>query len=178
MRHTIFTLIIFAALAMTGCTPATRYVPFETVRTEYLQGDTARLISLIRTLREEITQKQSRIESLIHKEQDKETVRVNENGDTISRVRIHNEYIHLEAKERSEYEHVINSQRDSIEMLKERLASVKTDSIAVPYPVERKLTKWEQTKMDLGGMAIGGTTVLAVVVAGMAVWLIKIKRRR
>lgn len=32
---------------------------------------------------------------------------------------------------------------------------IKTDSVQVPYPVERKLTKWEQTKMDAGGIAIG-----------------------
>lgn len=47
---------------------------------------------------------------------------------------------------------------------------VRTDSVAVPYPVERKLTRWEQTKMDLGGVAIG---VLAAVVCIAVVWLIK-----
>ena len=38
----------------------------------------------------------------------------------------------------------------------------KTDSVAVPYPVERELGKWEQAKMDYGGKAIG---LLAVAVA-------------
>lgn len=47
---------------------------------------------------------------------------------------------------------------------------VRTDSVAVPYPVERELTRWEQTKMDLGGVAIG---VLAAVVCIAVVWLIK-----
>lgn len=37
---------------------------------------------------------------------------------------------------------------------------IKTDSIAVPYPVERELTRWQQTKQNYGGVAI-----LAVVVA-------------
>lgn len=37
----------------------------------------------------------------------------------------------------------------------------KTDSVAVPYPVERELGKWEQAKMDYGGKAIG---LLAVAV--------------
>lgn len=32
---------------------------------------------------------------------------------------------------------------------------IKVDSIQVPYPVEKKLTRWEQTKMDAGGIAIG-----------------------
>jgi hypothetical protein len=32
---------------------------------------------------------------------------------------------------------------------------LKVDSIQVPYPIEKKLTKWEQVKMDTGGIAIG-----------------------
>lgn len=47
---------------------------------------------------------------------------------------------------------------------------VRTDSVAVPYPVERELTRWEQTKMDFGGVAIG---VLAAVACIAVVWLIK-----
>ena len=53
-----------------------------------------------------------------------------------------------------------------------------TDSIEkrVPYPVERELTKWEQTKQDVGGMAMGalGVAVLAAVIA----WMVKRKRNR
>lgn len=45
----------------------------------------------------------------------------------------------------------------------------------VPYPVERKLTRWEQTKQDFGGMAIGG--LIAVVVSAVIVWIVKLKRR-
>ena len=64
--------------------------------------------------------------------------------------------------------------------VKERTDTVykaKTDSVKVrePYPVERELTKWEQTKMDFGGMAIGG--LCAVAVLAVAVWIIKRKRR-
>ena len=64
--------------------------------------------------------------------------------------------------------------------VKERTDTVykaKTDSVRVrePYPVERELTKWEQTKMDFGGMAIGG--LCAVAVLAVAVWIIKRKRR-
>ena len=64
--------------------------------------------------------------------------------------------------------------------VKERTDTVykaKTNSVRVrePYPVERELTKWEQTKMDFGGMAIGG--LCAVAVLAVAVWIIKRKRR-
>lgn len=53
----------------------------------------------------------------------------------------------------------------------------KTDSVRVrePYPVERELTKWEQTKMDFGGMFLGG--LIAVGVAAVIVWIVKRKRR-
>lgn len=40
----------------------------------------------------------------------------------------------------------------------------KTDSVAVPYPVERELGKWEQAKIDYGGKAIG---LLAVAVSAV-----------
>lgn len=63
--------------------------------------------------------------------------------------------------------------------VKERTDTVykaKTDSVRVrePYPVERELTKWEQTQMDFGGMAIGG--LIAVVVSAVIVWIVKRKR--
>lgn len=49
-------------------------------------------------------------------------------------------------------------------------ATVDTARISVPYPVERKLTKWEQTKQDVGGMAIGG---LLIAICILVIWLIK-----
>ena len=54
----------------------------------------------------------------------------------------------------------------------------KTDSVKVrePYPVERELTKWEQTKMDFGGMFLGG--LIAVVVSAVILWIVKRKRRK
>ena len=45
---------------------------------------------------------------------------------------------------------------------------VKTDSIQVPYPVDKKLSKWQAMKMELGGWAFGGL-VFALVVVG---WLV------
>ena len=47
---------------------------------------------------------------------------------------------------------------------------MQTDSIRVPYPVEKQLSKWEQAKIDYGGMAIGGTVALVIFVV---VWLVK-----
>ena len=47
---------------------------------------------------------------------------------------------------------------------------IQRDSIRVPYPVEKSLSKWEQAKMDFGGIAIGGTIAL---VAFIVIWIVK-----
>lgn len=166
-------LCIVAGILTSGCT-STRYVPVESVRYERVEADTSKFMALINSLREEISSKESKKESLIHNE--KETVRLNENGDTIFRDRFI--YINLQSEEKKEYEYIITSQRDSINILNQRLASQKTDSIQVPYPVERPLSKWEQVKMEAGGWAIGAGSVLLVALVAVIVWLIKIRRRR
>ena len=52
--------------------------------------------------------------------------------------------------------------------------SIKTDSVHVPYPVEKKLSRWQGLKMEVGGWAIG---VLSVVVLGaigyIIMWLVR-----
>lgn len=59
------------------------------------------------------------------------------------------------------------------------IVSVKRDSVAGPYPVEKPLTKWERAKLDVGGMALGtlGAVVVAAIVA-VIVWITKRRRRR
>lgn len=52
---------------------------------------------------------------------------------------------------------------------------IKSDSIPMPYPVERELSRWEQTKMDFGGMALG---VLVGALCIAVVWLTLRQRRR
>ena len=49
---------------------------------------------------------------------------------------------------------------------------IKTDSVRVPYPVERKLSKWQQLRLDFGGWAMGLT---AIVIAFFIVWLVRSK---
>lgn len=47
---------------------------------------------------------------------------------------------------------------------------VRRDSVEVPYPVEKPLTKWQQAKQDVGGFAMGGcVALLAIAVA----WLVR-----
>ena len=59
--------------------------------------------------------------------------------------------------------------------LRDTLYIEKRDSVSVPYPVERQLTKWEATRMRLGDIS------LAVFIAGLlyvVVWLIRRRRKR
>lgn len=52
--------------------------------------------------------------------------------------------------------------------------SLKIDSIRVPYPVERKLNKWESLKMEVGGWAIGGlSAVVIALIAYIVTWLVR-----
>lgn len=41
---------------------------------------------------------------------------------------------------------------------------IKNDSIQVPYPVEKKLSRWQQVKMDVGGIALGVCSVFFILI--------------
>lgn len=49
----------------------------------------------------------------------------------------------------------------------------KTDTISVPYPVEKQLTKWQQTKVNYGGWAMGVIFVFILIVVGYMVYKLK-----
>lgn len=53
--------------------------------------------------------------------------------------------------------------------------SVRVDSVEVPYPVERKLSRWEQIKMDYGAIAMGGTAAAVILFILLIVLWIKRK---
>ena len=51
----------------------------------------------------------------------------------------------------------------------------KTDSVQVPYPVEKKLTRWQTFCIDYGKVMLGASVVL---VAFIIIWIVrKIKKR-
>ncbi|WP_455671704.1 hypothetical protein [Phocaeicola sp.] len=72
-------------------------------------------------------------------------------GDTVFRDRWHTEY-----KDR---------------LLRDTTYIERTDSVQVPYLVEKKLTRWQSIKQAIGGLAIGGIAFLLLVV----VWQIRKK---
>lgn len=59
-------------------------------------------------------------------------------------------------KEKYKYLDKIKIVRDSV---------FRTDSISVPYPVEKQLSNWEKVKMDFGGISIGVASCLLIILA-------------
>ena len=51
----------------------------------------------------------------------------------------------------------------------------RTDSVQVPYPVERKLTRWQRFRMEVGGFTFFTLVALALVAVG---WLVYRARRK
>lgn len=62
---------------------------------------------------------------------------------------------------------------DELRRAYEQLKSEKVDTVSVPYPVERKLTRWEKIRLDFGGAAI-----IALLSLIIFVLFIFIKKRR
>lgn len=123
MRYTLFIFL----LCLIGCT-TTKYVPIESVRTEY--KDNVREVHTTDSVTD--------------------TRFVYIKGDTVidyrDRVKWRDRFVH-----------------DSIYIERH-------DSIPVPYPVERELSRWEQAKMDLGGVAMGG---IGLGILLLFAWLIR-----
>ncbi len=50
-------------------------------------------------------------------------------------------------------------------LVRDTLYMAKTDSIQVPYPVEKELTKWQQFRMNFGGWIIMIMVIIILIVA-------------
>lgn len=153
------------AISMAGCT-RTVYEPMETVRTEYVAKDNYELRDVIKSLTERLYQKERQVDSLMQSY--RELLVLSDKGDTLRHDR--EKIIYRASHRESELEKLVESKNDSIRELMRQLESVKSDSIRVPYPVERKLSKWERAKMDFGGEAI---VSVAVVLIAVVIWIVK-----
>ncbi len=155
--------VVLAALC--GCTP-TRYVPVETVRTEYVGKDNAELLSVVRSLSERLAQKERQVDSLMQFRNEK--LVLSDKGDTLRHDR--ETVVYRATYREKELEKLVEAQSDSIRMLQQKLESAKADSIQVPYPVEKRLTRWQQTKVDYGGFSLAANLALLCI---PVLWLIK-----
>ena len=83
----------------------------------------------------------------------RDSVHITEKGDTVTEFRL--KYIY--------------KYRDRVDTL----YLSKTDTISAPYPVEKKLTKWQQTKVNYGGWAMGIVFAFILIVVGRMVYKLK-----
>ena len=49
----------------------------------------------------------------------------------------------------------------------------RTDSVQVPYPVEKEMSRWQRFKMDIGGYALAAVVVTVLIVFGRLVYKLK-----
>jgi hypothetical protein len=80
-----------------------------------------------------------------------DSILIKEKGDTLTTIRYKLVY---------RYKHITDT-----------LFITKNDSVQVPYPVEKELTWWQKTKLELGEFSIGIILILLIVV----IWLVKKK---
>ena len=53
------------------------------------------------------------------------------------------------------------------------VAILRSDTVRVPYPVERRLTKWEQVRLNVGGWVIALVVITILVGVGWAIYKIR-----
>lgn len=83
----------------------------------------------------------------------KDSIHITEKGDTVTEFRL--KYIY-KYKDRAD-----------------TLYLSRTDTVSVPYPVEKELTKWQSVKVDYGGWAMGIVFVFILIVVGRIVYKLK-----
>ena len=157
---------ILIGILMSGCSPKTQPVVVRETRTVLETDSLTRLIT--RLIASGVRETDRETVYVF----DKTTYTVNENGDTVGKDR---DRVTDRNREWQSERTTLLAEIDSLRKVKSRVDSI---VCPVPYPVERTLSKWEQTKMDFGGMAIGGVVALCVAAIALAVWLIKTKRNK
>ena len=60
-------------------------------------------------------------------------------------------------------------------LIHDTVYSSKTDSVQIPYPVEKELTKWEQFRMDVGGWSIAFIIIIIVMAIGRIIYKLRKK---
>ena len=72
----------------------------------------------------------------------------------------------------------LQRQIDRYKASNDSLRATKTEYKEVPIPVEKKLSRWQKIKMDVGGWAIGAmSTFLLAIIGYIVVWLLKKYRK-
>jgi hypothetical protein len=140
----IVMLIAIALGALFGSCKSVQFVPVETIRTEIKQiHDTIKIQDSVKNSQQMI----------IREADTAEIERLNtEFGFKLDKAQ---KTILVLRRELEQHSHSRTEVKDSI--------VYRDKEVQVPYPVERKLSKWEQIKIDLGGWMVG-FIILSIIV--------------
>lgn len=149
-------IVSIAMLLLSGCRTKIQYVPVESkteTRDSFVYRDSV-------VEREVVSER----DSIVIKDS---TVIIMDDKGNIIRTELYRE------KERFRE---LNSDYRLLQARYDSLYRSKQTEIQVPYPVEKELSRWEKTKIKVGGWAIGVLSGLALFGIGYAVWWL-IRRR-
>ena len=169
MRYAIIYSFLFISLAMlSSCKTVTRYVPVESVHTEYQEADTTAIFNRLLKIFESRQEKEVKSDSLVDRE--KETVVLNEKGDT---TRHDKERIVYRATAREkELENKIAEQDSIICNLNTLLLSEQSETDPILVEVEKEVNRlywWQKSLIWIGGIFMAGIPVAVW-------WLIRKKK--
>ena len=120
MKGLVYVILLPLAICLASCR-SVRYVPAETVKTEYRTRDSVRFDSVY----------------------ERDSIFLFVKGDTV-----------YKEKYRYKYRYLTINMTDTVMI---------TDSVRVPFPVEKRLTRWQRVKIELGGWAVGVIAILSIV---------------
>lgn len=155
IRGWLLGLIACAIITLLAGCRTTKYVPVENVRTEYKD----RVVTVHDTVRDSV-----RTFNNVYRH---DSMTVMMRGDTVFVDRWHT--LRLIKWEKATHQ--------SNTVAGDSASSVRVDSVRVPYPVERKLTKWEKTKMDFGTVAMVISAMAIIAGIGVLAWWLRRKIR-
>lgn len=133
MRRLLYIIILLTSVICFVSCRSIKYIPVETVRTEYKTRDSIRFDSIYQ----------------------RDSVYMLVNGDTV--------YLY---KYKYLYRYLTINKTDTV---------IKNDSVQIPYPVEKKLSRWQSLKMELGGWAFGIIIALLLIIGGRLLYRLKMK---
>ena len=148
--------VLCMMMLLSGC-KTTRYVPVERMRTEYKD----RVVAVHDTVRDSVL--------VLNDVYRHDSVSVVSKGDTVYVERWHT--LRQTAVDKGRTLQSIAA-HDTLYM-------TRTDSVRVPVPVERKLTKWEKAfRVAKNVFAVAGVVVTLAVMAFVVLWLIERRKKR
>ncbi len=155
LKGAIWGLIACVIISMLCGCKTTRYVPVESVRTEYKD----RVVAVHDTMRDSVLMSND-----VYRH---DSVSVMLRGDTVYVERWHTLLQSSSLQNRAERSKAAH----------DTLYVTRTDSVRVPVPVERKLTKWERVKMDFGTAAMVIAAMAIIAGIGVLAWWLRRKIR-